>query len=95
MSQRLLNGSKEGVDQLLEDYANDNGEIRSALTPSVLQLVGAKGSKDDDTVGETRHPIYHFEFELHDWKSLRQEHLRTLAVDLVMQGLDNIFGCGL
>ncbi|KAL2011798.1 hypothetical protein VTN00DRAFT_4516 [Thermoascus crustaceus] len=65
------------VDMLTEEYADLNGEIRWALTPSVLQHVGRKSSKADDY---TTRPKYHlsvaerlwnFAFETNDAKAAR------------------------
>ncbi|RHZ63937.1 hypothetical protein CDV55_102394 [Aspergillus turcosus] len=67
------------VDMLTEDYADQNGETRWALTPCVLQHVGSKSSKTNSpsrhknqrTASET---IWNFRFEEHDVESLRREH---------------------
>ncbi|GAB1193896.1 hypothetical protein APSETT444_003132 [Aspergillus pseudonomiae] len=67
------------VDMLTEDYANQNGEIRWALTPSVLQHVGSKSSKTNNpipqkglrTIPET---LWNFGFEKNDVNILRKEH---------------------
>jgi len=67
------------VDQLLEECADANSEIRWAMSPSVLQHVGVKSSKEDGTVEETgHHPIYSFEFERNDPATLYIEHLQAL-----------------
>ncbi|RLL95633.1 hypothetical protein CFD26_104222 [Aspergillus turcosus] len=67
------------VDMLTEDYADQNGETRWALTPCVLQHVGSKSSKTNSpsrhknqrTASET---IWNFRFKEHDVESLRREH---------------------
>ncbi|KAL2221396.1 hypothetical protein M432DRAFT_543321 [Thermoascus aurantiacus ATCC 26904] len=74
------------VDTLTEEYADRNGEIRWALTPSVLQHVGRKSSKADDFT--TRPDRYHlsvaerlwnFAFETNDAAALHLEHEHELA----------------
>lgn len=68
------------VDVLTEDYANERGELRYAMTPSVLQHVGKKSSKIDDYGPQSKwgrsvaEKIWSFTFEKMDWKRLRQEH---------------------
>lgn len=69
------------VDMLTEDYADQNGDTRWALTPCVLQHVGSKSSKTNSpgrpthgyqrTASET---IWNFRFEENDAESLRREH---------------------
>jgi hypothetical protein len=68
------------VDVLTEEYADANGELRWAITPSVIQHVGRKSSKVDDyglmskhglSVAET---IWNFAFERYDAEELRKEH---------------------
>nr|OQO21067.1 hypothetical protein B0A51_14906 [Rachicladosporium sp. CCFEE 5018] len=76
------------ADSLTEQYANDHGEQRWALTPSVLQHIGAKSSKADDSGPAAKHKksaaetIWNFAFELNDAKVLRLEHERA-ALDAV------------
>jgi hypothetical protein len=68
------------ADMLTEQYANEHSEQRWALTPSVLQHIGAKSSKTDDFGPGAKHSksvaqnIWNFEFELNDVKALREEH---------------------
>ena len=68
------------ADMLSEQYANEHGEQRWALTPSVLQHIGAKSSKADDFGADAKHSrsvaqnIWNFAFELNDPKALRDEH---------------------
>lgn len=68
------------VDMLTEEYAEQNREIRWAVTPTLLQHVGSKSSKGDDF---TTRPKYHrsiserlwsFAFETNDARALRVEH---------------------
>ncbi|KAK1140559.1 hypothetical protein N8T08_010196 [Aspergillus melleus] len=66
------------VDMLTEDFANANDEIRYAITPSVLQHVGRKSSKEADwnstkpKQGIT--DLWNFAYELNDPATLSQEH---------------------
>ncbi|KAG9202751.1 hypothetical protein G6514_004004 [Epicoccum nigrum] len=68
------------VDVLTEDFANERGELRYAMTPSVLQHVGKKSSKIDDYGPQSKwgrsvaEKIWSFTFEKFDWRKLRQEH---------------------
>ncbi|KAE8130933.1 integral membrane protein [Aspergillus pseudotamarii] len=67
------------VDMLTEDYANQNGEIRWALIPSVLQHIGSKSSKTNSPVphkGLRTIPekLWNFGFEKNDVHALRKEH---------------------
>lgn len=68
------------VDMLTEEYADLNGEIRWALTPSVLQHVGRKSSKADDYTTRPKYylsmaeRLWNFAFETNDAKALRLEH---------------------
>lgn len=73
------------IDMLTESYADKEGEIRWALTPSVLQHVGGKSSKTNSpgdnnnrlTVSET---IWNFVFEENDVDRLRWEHRQQSEV---------------
>lgn len=66
------------VDMLTEDFANANDEIRYAITPSVLQHVGRKSSKEADwnntkpTQGIT--DLWNFAYEMNDPVYLNREH---------------------
>lgn len=68
------------VDVLTEDYANERGELRYAMTPGVMQHVGKKSSKIDDYGPQSKwgrsvaEKIWSFTFEKFDWRRLRQEH---------------------
>lgn len=75
------------IDSLTEDFADEEGFSRWAVTPSVLQHVGKKSSKGDDiidtstgkmTVAET---IWSFEFERNNAAALRKEHSEWLKHD--------------
>ncbi|KAJ5556581.1 hypothetical protein N7494_000496 [Penicillium frequentans] len=67
------------VDMLTEIYADENKEIRWALTPSVLQHVGSKSSKTN-SLGKYKYQLtvprtfWNFIFEENDVKQLRWEH---------------------
>ncbi|KAI9043864.1 uncharacterized protein KD926_002755 [Aspergillus affinis] len=76
---QLYEEKKAGyVDMLTEDFANANDEIRYAITPSVLQHVGRRSSKEADwnstkpKQGIT--DLWNFAYELNDPTSLSQEH---------------------
>ena len=58
------------VDQLTEQYANERGELRWALTPCVLQHVGQKSSKSGRNAGR----LWNFAFERNDADALQREH---------------------
>ncbi|KAF2158635.1 hypothetical protein M409DRAFT_30860 [Zasmidium cellare ATCC 36951] len=68
------------ADMLTEQYANEHGEQRWALTPSVLQHIGAKSSKPEDFGHGAKYSksvagmIWNFAFELNSPKALRKEH---------------------
>lgn len=65
---------------LTEEYANEKGELRWALTPSVLQHVGQKSTKGDDFGEAAKYgrsvaeKLWNFAFELNDAGILRREH---------------------
>ncbi|USW50345.1 Putative GPI-GalNAc transferase PGAP4 [Septoria linicola] len=68
------------ADMLTEQSANDHGEQRYALVPSVLQHIGSKSSKMDDFGHGAKYSksvaefMWNFGFELNDAKALRAEH---------------------
>lgn len=74
------------VDMITEEYANENNEIRWAVTPSVVQHVGRRSSKGADnnplvpvkpkSKGELTEAekLWNFEFEMNDAETLRMEH---------------------
>ncbi|KAK4498670.1 hypothetical protein PRZ48_009180 [Zasmidium cellare] len=80
----------EFADMLTEQYANEHNEQRWALTPSVLQHIGAKSSKPDDFGHGAKYSrsvagtIWNFVFELNHAKTLREEHEAAVidSVDL-------------
>jgi hypothetical protein len=78
------------ADMLVEQYANDHHEQRWALTPSVLQHVGMKSSKKDDSGFEVTHSrtaaetIWNFAFEMNDVETLRQEHALAILNDVTL-----------
>jgi hypothetical protein len=68
------------TDVLIEDFANEHGELRYALSPSVVQHIGRVSTTTPDygpmskwgmSVAET---IWSFAFENFDWRQLRKEH---------------------
>jgi hypothetical protein len=80
---------KEGfVDMLTEQYGNDFDYPRWAMTPSVLQHIGRKTSKDDGSQANTRgkrseaETIWNFAFEQFDATVLRREHLDIRSKNL-------------
>lgn len=69
-------GKKKGyADTLLEKYADENEEVRWAVTPSLFQHVGVSSSKFDKK-GKPRkaRSIWNFEFEGFDPMVLQVEH---------------------
>jgi hypothetical protein len=68
------------VDMLTEEYGDVFGSVRWALTPSVIQHIGRKSSKEDDYGPNSKHgrsvaeTIWNFGFELNDATTLRKEH---------------------
>lgn len=67
--------NKGYADSLMEDYGNENGEIRWAVTPSLFQHVGASSSKfDKDGTRRMATSIWNFLFEEYDPVSLQIEH---------------------
>ena len=75
------------VDMLTESYADENNEVRWALTPSVLQHVGSKSSKTNSP-GEHKHrltvseTIWNFMFEENDIEQLRREHKQQTEAEI-------------
>lgn len=75
------------VDMLTEEFANANNEIRWAVTPSVMQHVGTKSSKEEPEpeqqpqtkTGPSVADLWNFEFELNDPGALAQEHVEFLG----------------
>ncbi|CAD0086133.1 unnamed protein product [Aureobasidium vineae] len=79
------------ADMLIEQYANEHGEQRWALTPSIIQHIGSKSSKPDDfghgakfskPVSAT---IWNFAFEIFVPEVLRNEH-KLAGIDAVTLG---------
>jgi hypothetical protein len=69
------------VDMLTEEYADKHGDIRWALTPSVIQHVGRRSSKTNDLLIHNNHrtiseTLWNFHFEENDVSSLHMEHER-------------------
>jgi hypothetical protein len=68
------------VDMLTEEYADKHGELRLAMTPSVIQHVGRKSSKGNEFGENSKHQLsvaeklWNFDFELFDEDALRKEH---------------------
>lgn len=71
-------------DMLIEDYANRRGEMRYALTPSVIQHIGSHSSHGDDWGPAAKHnrsvaqKLWNFAFEMNDAEELRVEHERIV-----------------
>lgn len=69
------------VDVLTEEYADQHGELRWALTPSVIQHIGRKSSKLDDFGPSSKYQmsvaekIWNFAFERNNAADLRREHI--------------------
>jgi N-Acetylglucosaminyltransferase-IV (GnT-IV) conserved region len=84
MAQNLIQWYEEKkvgfVDMLTEEYGDLTGYTRWALTPSVIQHIGRKSSKEDDYGPNSKHgrsvaeTIWNFGFELNDAVALREEH---------------------
>jgi hypothetical protein len=69
------------VDMLTEEYADKHGDIRWALTPSVIQHVGRRSSKTNNLLRHNNHrtiseTLWNFHFEENDVSSLHMEHER-------------------
>lgn len=70
------------VDVLTEELADRDGELRWALTPSIMQHIGRKSSKGDDFGKASKYhmsvaeKLWNFAFEGNDPQRLREEHLR-------------------
>ncbi|KAF1364345.1 hypothetical protein EJ07DRAFT_172349 [Lizonia empirigonia] len=61
-------------DVLIEEFANENCELRFATVPSLMQHVGIKSSKTKNYGPTYKHKIWSFGFENYDWRMLRKEH---------------------
>jgi hypothetical protein len=63
------------MDVLTEDFANENNELRYAITPSLVQHVGRNDYRPMNKWGiRMAVKIWSFAFEKFDWKALRREH---------------------
>lgn len=66
------------VDTLTEELADQENELRWALTPSPMQHIGEKSSKSDGSEKPNELSIaaklWNFAFELNDPATLRREH---------------------
>jgi hypothetical protein len=62
------------MDVLTEIFANNRGELRFAITPSVVQHIGKISSKRNSHGPIMKHGIWSFAFEQYDWQKLRKEH---------------------
>jgi hypothetical protein len=80
------------VDVLTEEYADEHGELRWAIMPSVIQHVGRKSSKVDDYGPNSKHglsvaeKIWNFRFERYNPEQLKKEHM--LAAQRIKSRLD-------
>lgn len=81
------------VDMLTEEYADQHGELRWALTPSVIQHIGRKSSKGDDFGGGSKYhmsvaeKLWSFAFEQNSATDLRKEHSRVVNMRQHNQGV--------
>ncbi|KAI0535578.1 integral membrane protein [Xylaria digitata] len=81
--------SKISTDSFIEEYADETGALRWALTPVVMQHVGGQSSHNGrrgDTYGPSR--LWNFEFEGNDAAQLAAEHAQAqsqLIDDLKMK----------
>jgi hypothetical protein len=70
-------------DMLIEEYADRRGEMRCALTPSVIQHIGSTSSRGDDFGPQAKHgrndaqKLWNFAFEMNNADALRREHERV------------------
>jgi hypothetical protein len=70
-------------DMLIEECADRRGEMRYALTPSVIQHIGSTSSRGDDFGPKAKHgrnvaqKLWNFAFEMNDADALRREHERV------------------
>jgi hypothetical protein len=68
------------MDVITEDFANERGELRYAITPSLVQHVGRKSFHGDDIGPMSKWALsvaektWSFAFEKFDWRALRREH---------------------
>ncbi|CRG86983.1 hypothetical protein PISL3812_03996 [Talaromyces islandicus] len=62
------------ADSLLERFANENNEIRWALTPSLFQHIGTRSSKFENGEPRIAQSIWNYHFELNDPIALHIEH---------------------
>ena len=87
------------MDVITEDFANERGELRYAVTPPLVQHVGRKSFHGDDIGTMSKWMLsvaektWSFAFEKFDWRALRREHeevarLRNEAKDASANGLE-------
>lgn len=69
------------ADVLIEEFANQNRELRFATVPSLVQHVGVKSSKSKNYGPTYKHKIWSFGFENYDWRVLRKEHENAVRMD--------------
>lgn len=62
------------VDVLIEGFAGQRGELRLAVTPSLVQHVGLESSKRTGDAPFTKEGIWNFRFEHFDAEQLKREH---------------------
>ena len=77
------------IDSITEAYANEYGEVRWAITPSIMQHAGRRSSKVAKGTSERgsrfkskgemkgSEKLWNFEFELKDADMLREDHDRV------------------
>jgi hypothetical protein len=75
------------VDVLMEEYADKHGELRWALTPSVIQHIGRKSSKLDDSGSASKYQmsvaekIWNFAYEWNSAADLSREHFLATQIN--------------
>lgn len=73
------------ADSLTEELADQENELRWALTPSPMQHIGGKSSKSDGPQQANKMSVaaklWNFAFELNDSESLRREHQEIATTD--------------
>ncbi|KAI0903525.1 integral membrane protein [Ustulina deusta] len=78
--------SNVSTDSFIEQYADETGALRWALTPVVMQHVGGQSSHNGrrgDTYGPSH--LWNFEFEGNDAAHLAEEHAKAQG-----QSIDNV-----
>ena len=85
------------MDVITEDFANERGELRYAITPPLVQHVGRKSFHGNDIGPMSKWMLsvaektWSFAFEKFDWRALKREHeevarMRDEAKDIAAAG---------